>query len=181
MSRVQYEQLPIDLSDVGEVSEAESTIQNRIGEYLRGLSSNGCLEHAVLRIRLTGATPLCAELDSMVSRLRENFDCTAGDVSAVIDCVVNDTSPELDLAELAQRHDPPGVLAGFLLQLRDDQVDETGQRVLDEAIIRIQKVQQHGSYVEASTDLKPNQDETKEHLFRAGMLLLATLQSQRGQ
>ena len=98
MSRVRYEELEVDLTGIATQTEFETHVSQRVREYLDSIveTSQG-LEYLSLRLNLTGRTKTFAQIPAWLGPLTEQFERTAGSVTARIDKVFNNTRPEVDL------------------------------------------------------------------------------------
>ena len=183
MSRVRYEQLAVDLGGAATQEEFQARVtaecRRRLAEVASG---DGPPERLVLRLELVGRTAVCGQVEGWVGPLAEEFDPSAGGVTATIDKVTNNTRPEIDLEELAAKHDPPGVLAGVLLRLESGQGEEELKVLLREAHQKMLQVHRSATYARID-DGPPDLDAARRCLLHQGMLLLETLRSQekRGQ
>jgi len=179
MSRVRYEQLAVDLDGV----ETQEDFQARVNTECRRLlgevaEGDGPPERLVLRLEMVGRTAVCGQIDTWAEPLLEEFDPSAGDVTASIDKVANNTRPEIDLEELAKRHDPPGVLAGLLVRLESSETDEELNSLLQETHRKMLQVHQSGAYRRVGDGPPPDLDAARQCLLREGLQLLETLRAQ---
>ena len=179
LSKVRYAELTVDLSDKQTKDEFDAHLIDCTGEHLADIAlEGGPLEYVSLRIGMTGRTRLCGEVDGFAEQLREQFERTAGQVSARIDRVTNNTLPLIDLEELALKHDPPGILAQTLLQLRSEQTNDGLATLLHDAHQKQQEVFRAGAYGAISDDTVPDVEATRQCLIRQGILLLDRLLAQ---
>ena len=74
------------------------------------------LARLVLRVRLVGETPAAAALADWKSRLDE-LKVPEGEALAIIDHVIDETRPPIDLESRSRRKDLTGLLARLLLEL----------------------------------------------------------------
>jgi DNA repair exonuclease SbcCD nuclease subunit len=176
LSKVRYTELTVDLSDQQTRDEFDAHLIDRTREHLNDVAiDGGPLEYASLRIKLTGRTQLCGQVDGFAEPLREQFERTVGQVTARIDKVTNDTLPIIDLEELSLKHDPPGVLAQTLLQLQSDQTDDGLATLLRDAHEKQREAFLSGAYGAISNDPVPDVAATRRCLIRQGTLLLDRL------
>ena len=109
MSTVRYEVLEVDLSGIETQAGFESSVSQCVREYLDCIvETSQRLEYLSLRLNLTGRTKAFAHVSDWLGPLEEQFERTAGSVTARIDKVLNNTRPEVNLDELAEKHDLPG-------------------------------------------------------------------------
>lgn len=179
MSRVRYEQLAVDLAGVATQEEFQARVaaecRRRLAEVAR---CDGPPERLVLRLELLGRTPVCGQVEGWSVPLAEEFEPSAEGVTAAIDKVTNATRPEIDLAELAARHDPPGVLAEVLVRLESGSSDGELKMLLEEAHQKMLQVHRSGAYQRIGDAPPPDLDAARRRLLHQGMRLLETLRAQ---
>ena len=119
MSQVRYDVLPLDLTDSRTLDDFDRCVHQTIGTQLTSAASTDPPPALLsLRLRLIGRTPLCGSLSEPIARLVEDFERSAGPVTARIDKVYNETRGDFDLARLAEKQDLVGVVARTLLALQ---------------------------------------------------------------
>ena len=176
LSKVRYSELTVDLTDQQTRADFDAHLIDRTREHLDDFALDGSpLEYASLRIELTGRTLLCGQVDGFAEPLREQFERTVGQVTARIDRVANNTLPWIDLEELALKHDPPGILAQTLLQLKSEQTDDGLAKLLHDAHQKQREVFHAGVYGSIGDDKVPDVTATRHCLIRQGTLLLDRL------
>ena len=179
MSKVRYDELEVNLAGAQMEEEFEARTTASVREHLAGVAEgDGPLEELCLRLELVGRTPLCGRIAGQVRRMEEQFERSMGGVTARIDKVTNNTTPQIDLDDLAQKHDAPGVLAGMLLRLQSGEVDEDLKLLLQQAREKMLEVHRAGAYVRIDDDPAPDHEAARQHLVYQGMLLLETLRGQ---
>ena len=179
LSKVRYTELTVDLSNERTEPEFDSHLLNCIGKHLADVTGEGGpLEYVSLRIDLTGRTQLCGQIDGFAETLREQYEHTAGQASARIDKVTNNTQPSIDLEELALNHNPPGILAKTLLQLQSGQTDSDLATLLEDAHRKQLEVFQAPAYGLIHDDTGPDAAVARQCLIRQGTLLLDRLLAQ---
>ena len=179
MSRVRYDQLAVDLAGVATQEEFQARVTTECRRRLAEVAeSEGPPERLVLRLELVGRTAVCGQVEGWSGPLAEEFDPSAGGVTATIEKVANHTRPEIDLRELAKRHDPPGVLAGLLVRLESGEADEDLKSLLQEAHQKMLQVHQSGAYRRIADGPVPERDATRQCLLHQGLQLLETLRAQ---
>lgn len=176
LSKVRYSELTVDLTDQQTRDDFDAHLIARTSEHLDDIAlDGGPLEYASLRIELTGRTLLCGQVDGFAEPLREQFERTVGQVTARIDRVTNNTLPWIDLEELSLKHDPPGILAQTLLQLKSEQTDDGLAKLLHDAHQKLREVFHSGAYGSIVDDNVPDVTATRHSLIRQGTLLLDRL------
>ena len=179
MSKVRYDRLAVDLTGVETKEDFELRIAGSSGEHLSAVAKDGGpLEFLSLRLELIGRTPLCSRLDEHIQPLQEQFQRSAGSVTATVDKVINNTAPPIDLDELAKKHDPPGVLAGTLLDLQSERTDDSLAALLHEAHQKAIEAHAASAYGLISSDPAPGVDVVRRWLIHQGTLLLDRLLAQ---
>lgn len=182
MSTVRYEVLEVDLSGIQTQAGFESHVSQCAREYLDSIvETSQRLEYLSLRLNLTGRTMAFAHIPAWLGPLAEQFERTAGGVTARIDKVFNNTRPELKLDELAEKNDLPGALAQLLLKLQTGYVDEDSTALMREVREKMLGVHSAATYARIDRDAAPSEDEARDTLIRQGMLLLETLRAQEGR
>ena len=179
MSKVRYDRLTVDLSGVGTEEEFQLRVSETARDHLAAVArEEESLEYLSLRLELTGRTSLCSRIDELARPLVEQFQHSAAQVTAGVERVINATAPQIDLEELARKHDPPGVLAGTLLALESDRTDGELSELLKKAHQRAMEVHSAPSYGLISADAAPDVADVRLWLIRRGTLLLDRLLAQ---
>jgi len=123
ISRVRYESLPVDLGSMTTTDEVDAELTRAVSEFADSVAieSDGHLRALSLRVTLRGRTTLHRELPQLVNVVREDLRLTHGRMEVVVDDIVVNTQPALDVAELAKGQDMAGELARLILALeRED-------------------------------------------------------------
>jgi hypothetical protein len=179
MSKVRYEELPIDLSEVRAEADFQARVFAASSEFVASIAAEGGpLEHLSLRLALTGRTALCSRIDEFSRSLEEEFEPRSQGVVARIDRVVNNTLPAVDLEQLAANHDPPGVLARTLLALESNRPDESLVELLRAARQKMLDVHNASAYGSIRGGQSPDVEAARRRLVRQGRLLLDRLLAQ---
>lgn len=183
MSRVRYENLPVDLTGLGDRDELESHLTASVSQYLSDLDeeTEEPIEQLSLRLVLCGRTPLSSQLEILTRPMVEHFERRHRGMTARIDKVSNETSPVVDLDELAEKHDPTGVLARTLLSLQSNGSSQETADLIRKAHARMMEVHNAPAYSGLRSDAPPTPEQARETLIRQGRLLLDTLLAQRSQ
>ena len=177
MSKVRYDAVEIDLSGITSEDEFQSRVVTRINQHLKETTTPGDpLEYISLRLEFSGRTMLCSQLEDFSRQLIETFQPRLGDVAATIDTATNNTLPAIDLAELADKHDPPGVLARALEALESDQPDETVANLVHSTHRKMLEVHDAVAYGgPIQQDQRPDREAARQQLIRQARLLLDRL------
>ena len=182
MSRVRYDGLEIDLSGITSEDEFQSRVVTGINQYLKSTVTPGDgLEYVSLRLEFVGRTTLCSRLDGFSDSLIKSFEPRQGQVRAVIDTVTNNTLPAIDLDELAENHDPPGVLARTLKALESNAADETVANLVQATHRKMLEVHAAVAYSvltqgdQSQEDQPPDREAARRQLIRQARLRLDRL------
>ncbi len=180
MSKVRYDVLEVDLSDISTKDDFQSRVVSQIGRHLDSLASDPSpLEYVSLRLEFGGRTSVCSQIDDWSRRMLDDYERCSGDVTGRIDTVTNNTLPAIDLAELSQNRDPPGVLARTLASLESDRPNETVATLVRDAHRKILEVHEASAYSgSVQQDQPPGLDDARRHLIRQARLLLDRLLAQ---
>ncbi len=181
LSRVCYDVVDIDLTDVKEKSEFQrqyiQSLKNRLSELTENAPS---LEFVIWRVRLTGRTDCHGRLQEFVNEIDADFSLPVGNAIGTVEKNMIDTRLAIDLEDLARGSDPPGTLAKLLLELESDSDAGPAQTLMQQALEAIDEAQQSHVYV-AVADETPSKEEARQLLFQQGMALLDSLIAQREQ
>ncbi|HPO87556.1 MAG TPA: DNA repair exonuclease [Candidatus Hydrogenedentes bacterium] len=180
LSRVRYESLPVDLSDVHEEADWEPCVPQAIRQYISEHENElGEAELLLFRVLLQGRTRLHGRLPEWIRSLQNDFRIHQNQAEARIEQVHLETRPALDLALTARANDPPGILARLLLDLESDE-HSSSFNLLHEAMERISQVFRHNAFSPiANEDEKPSIANARRTLIREGYLLLDSLLAQQ--
>lgn len=121
LSNVRYAHVPIDVGGVTDSAGFTSRVRREIEAFAAKATEEGGgnLSRLVLRLTLTGRTPLAVEMAKETEHLSDSDQVLSG-VAIRIDRVTLRVLPEIDLRAEANRPTPVGVLAAALLELRSD-------------------------------------------------------------
>jgi DNA repair exonuclease SbcCD nuclease subunit len=194
LASVHYETLSVDLSDVRDPSAFKSAVVKTVEAAGKAQAERDTLKHIVCRLQCTGRTPIHRKVDEYAEAvIGQDFPVAKG-ATATIDGVEVATRPDVNLEEVAQRSDPPGMLAQMLLELQrgDDEHTELVQKTRRELEVINQKNKyaslrraEAGSGSEAGSASHPghgSQTDTagaRKLLVRQGLKLLDALLAQK--
>lgn len=185
LAPLRWEHLEVDLSGIEQPEEAK----NRLVQMLEKLDAElGAARQAPaavgLRIRLVGCTRWGAKaaelLDPQLQGDREEpiFTGTNSSADYFIDRVELATRPEIDLDKLAERADPPGLLARRLLLLDGPPDDPQRQQLLAQARKALQACADQDHWRQLNHP-PVGDEEASEYLRRAGLAILSHLLARR--
>ena len=182
MSRVRYESVEVDLTGQTDRDELESHLTASVGQYLADLDeeTEEAIEQLSLRLILVGRTPLSAQLEMLTRPMVEQFERRYRGMTARVDKITNETLPVLDLNELAEKHDPTGVLARTLIALQSGEPSRETADLIRKAHGQMLDVHAAPAYSGLRSDAPPDAEDVRRTLIRQGRLLLDTLLAQRG-
>jgi hypothetical protein len=180
MSKVRYDGVEIDLAGIATMDEFQSRVVGQTNQYLESNAGDGSpLEYVSLRLDFRGRTSVCSQLEDWTGRLLDDFEPRIGEVVARIDTVANNTLPAIDLDELAENRDPPGVLARTLKALESNRPDETVEGLVREARRKMLEVHDAVAYGgPIHQDRPPELEAARRQLIREAGLLLDRLLAQ---
>jgi DNA repair protein SbcD/Mre11 len=133
LSAVRYDIATVDLEGVAEQDGVRAAVVAAVAGRLETLVNGdvGPLEVVSCRVHLTGRTPLHSRLGRLLADLGDLDLAERHGVRLVVERIVAETRPALDLDDLARGSDAPALLARLLLEL-----DDAGGGVADEALGR---------------------------------------------
>jgi DNA repair protein SbcD/Mre11 len=135
-SPVRYDTIAVDLSGCESEQDLNRTITNGIHDQAiaLGASADG-VRHLVLRVRLTGVTPLHRVAMKVAAELQAGLNRMVDDMSVTVDRMIPALQAPHDLEALAEERNPAGTLARLLLALRNN----TPSTELDAALERARR------------------------------------------
>jgi len=185
LASLRYEEAAVDVSECETKEDVEETVLRRLRDGASELGERfPDLRHVANRFRIEGRTSLHREIEetlrAMVGSVRREVD----QVAATIEAFRLQTRPDHDLEELARTNDPPGVLAGLLLQLENgDGEDDRVRRVLREVSKATTDVYESSRYEPLRRDSEtrevPPREDLRSMLYQQGLLLLDELHASR--
>ncbi len=180
MSKVRYEPLTVDLEGAATRDDLERCVTTELRRLTAAVASeSGPLEHVLVRLTFSGATPLCGQIAQVEDQLRGDLELSSGGATARIESVINNTWPPVDLESIAGRRDPTGVLARILLDLKAGRADDELQRLERQVLLEMQRVHAAGTYQGISNDAPPDIASARSALLEQGTLLLEALREQQ--
>jgi hypothetical protein len=182
MSRVRYEPVTVDLEAASAYEDLRRIVTTELRRTAAAWASEGgALEHLLMRLSLTGATELCGQIAQYEDQLCGDFEIPipASGGTARIESVVNLTRPAIDLEAIAQRRDPTGVLARWLLDLKAGRADDDMQKLPWSAMQQMQAVHSVSAYQAIADDPPPDLATARSALLAQGTLLLEALRQQQ--
>ena len=180
LSSVRYDHLEVDLGEVEEESDLDSTILEAVRASAGRIAdeSGSELQHVTMRLKLTGHTPVAHRVREIADQLVADFRLPLGEGTLTVESVDVQTLPAINLDEHAQTQSAPGALARLLLELEGDDVSEEAQQLVRQVRCELQRLEKHKDYASA-----PSRDITeqmaRDHLLAQGRELLTGLVVQK--
>jgi hypothetical protein len=177
LAPLRWETLEVDLSTTRGSEDAEQLLVRRIGDY-HAVTDLGSDTRAVgLRVILTGSTSVgaaCAQAleENAVGNVVHEADGTR----YFLEKVTLRTKPRLELAEIAGRADPAGILAQRLLLLERGEDDPERIELVARAGSRLESISAQARFAPLQTPL--TDEEVIEALRAAGTRLLENMLAQ---
>ncbi len=180
LAPLRWQHLDVDVEGISEPADAKSRFLNALRTFDRELATATHRPDAVgLNVRLRGRSRFgAAAVAEFSDEDRERIDTGTGGIHYFIESLSARTRPEIDLEELAQGGDPPGLLAQRLLWLREPEGHEQRDRLVALARTRLREVAAHSRW--SGLGEAPDEDPV-EWLRRAGYRALETLLAQSAE
>jgi len=140
LAPLRWEPVRLDLSELPEAEEARALLARRLVALDARLNDCAIPPKAVgLRLRLTGRTRFAEAVQELL-QAEQGSDVSAdgGGCYYFIEKVINATQPQIPLQTLAERSDPPGLLAQRLLLLERPADDDARRQLIVAARRRLQ-------------------------------------------
>ncbi len=167
--------LPGDLGEAigAAVADGFKKLHRRLAEAVKAGAAVGCRVVVTGRSKQHRALRHALENDDVADRHR-----VLDDVVYFAESVRDDAEPTLDLEQLAQASDPPGLLARRLLALKAGK--EECERLVDEASREMSAFSERNANWSALGPVEENPFDTRGLLLRAGLTALEELLAQDG-
>jgi len=181
LAPLRWEPLKLDLAELDEAESARARLLEKLREHDRTLAGLAEAPRAVgLRLRVTGRTDLGTEatrlLENDLGQLLHEGETTGAHY--FIEKVIAETRPEIPLHKLAERNDPPGLLAQRLLRLETPHSEEARGLIAD-GKKRLEQLRRESRW--QALDPQPlEDDEVVDWLWRSGTRMLEDLLAQQG-
>lgn len=181
LAPLRWQPLKLDLTDLDEAESARARLLDAVRASDRALTGLAEAPKAVgLRLRVTGRTdlgPAAAELlENDLGQLLHEGETTGAHY--FIEKVLTETRPEIPLHQLAERSDPPGLLAQRLLRLETPH-SEQARRLIADGKKRLEQLRRQSRW--QALDPQPlEDDEVIDWLWRSGTRMLEDLLAQQG-
>ena len=139
LAPLRWERLDVDIEGIAEPADAKSKLIASLRQFDAGfMDPNLAPEAVALDLRFTGRTRFGgAAVEEFSQEDRDAIYTGTGNRHYFIEALSAHTRPEIDLAQLAQRNDPPGLLAQRLLWLQEPEGHEERDRLVASARERL--------------------------------------------
>ncbi|PAU81075.1 DNA repair exonuclease [Halovibrio salipaludis] len=169
----------VDLTGIEAAEDARDRLLAAVGELDESLSAHHRPpEAAALRVAFTGRTDLGTGVAQLMAR--ESLDTLhagSGRIHYFVETLRYDIQPTIDLAVLARRADPVGLLARRL-QLLEQAPDDPQRQALLQSARQQLRAQAANTQWQAVSDGEPDESDVVDWLRRAGMAALERLLEQ---
>ncbi len=182
LAPLRWQPLPVSIEGIAEAADARSQLLAALRSLDAGLADADHAPDAVaLDLCFTGRSRFgAAALESITEADRENIYTGAQGRRYFIDTQRSETRPEIDLADLAKRPDPPGLLAKRLLWLQAPAGNPDRERLIDEARARLGEEAQKSVW-NALPMREPTPEQCAQQLIEAGYRALEQLLAQTAE
>lgn len=179
LAPLHWARLPVDLTGIGAPEDARERLQAAVHALDDALSEHEIPpEAAALRIEFAGRTDLGADVARLMERESlEALHAGSGRIHYFVETLRYATRPVIDLAELARRADPVGLLAQRL-RLLERQADDPERQALVRDAHQQLREQAGRSHWQALPDQGITEAEVVDWLQRSGMAALERLLAQ---
>lgn len=162
LAPIRWERITIDVDGVATQAEARQRVTRALQALADHLKQSADRPEVVgLRLRYHGACDLSdTDLEAITGKTSTELMGLPGlpEVEYFIDRLEFDLQPTLNLTQLAQRQDQPGLLAQYLLQLDQPDDDPARQRLLEQAMTALADDPRHQDWSQIdSTPPQPEQ------------------------
>ncbi len=184
-SPIAYIGATVDLTDLADEEAVEQALYAEARDQARQLTGESeNLECLVLRLTLTGRTPMAGRLGRLLQRLENELTSTAG-LRLVVDRIEDLTLPAIDLDQHATTNTAPGTLARLLKALDEQEAagaqpseGEDEAALLQEAREVLEQVCRSPHFA-ALEPIDMTDHMVRDHLRQQSRQLLAALVSQK--
>ena len=134
LAPLRREHMDVDIEGIAEPADAKSKLIASLREFDAGFTdANQAPEAVALNLRFTGRSRFGGAALAEFSQEEEDRNAIytgTGNRHYFIDALSAHTRPEIELAQLAERNDPPGLLAQRLLWLQQPEGHEERDRLV---------------------------------------------------
>ena len=181
LSSVRYDEWPIDITDC-ENEDLKITIQNEATRYAETTLSD--LKHpphlALLRLVLSGesAAHQGYRNEEFAESIYSEDLSSTGETEIYVEKIIDDSRPVIDLAEVAERKDPMGVIARLIIDLESDNPSSKLAGLIADCQNKLGEIHQRVHYKNICEEIEAGPDEAIRILTQQARRLLLKLQEQ---
>lgn len=185
LGTVCYKEIQVDVSDAQDLQAAGSEVSTKIHKHVQDDLETRNLAAFLPRVRLTGRTPVHAQLAEEQQTLEDQLATRHGSVDTQVESIAVDTRPDVDLEAVADGEGPVSYLAELLLTLENGESSGLYDQVIDDSHDAMQRAYSANAYNllrrEAEVE-QPGREEAIEVVEQEARVLLdALLQQKEGQ
>lgn len=181
LSRVRYEQFEISLDGIEDETAFQSQLISSFSEKLaKQITDPGKLEIVSSRLYLSGRSKIHRQISKLSEAIVEDLEITIHNAAALVEKIVDNTRPDIDLESLAREKSSAGILAQILLVLESRRIPAKHQMLLHEVTQKMSEVYTAKPFTSlADTNSPPDEEASITYFYRAGLDLLDALISQQ--
>ncbi len=179
LSTVRYETLEVDVGEAESEADVEAAIMNQLRSSSRKLveESGANLEVLMLRLTITGRTPLSHGIEDITDNLRSDLSLRVGGAVVAVDRLEIATLPDVDVDAYARAHSAPGAVARLLLALENDDVTADVAELIGRTRRELEANEDH-KYFAALSRREITDETARQHLRQEARALLTKLVAQ---
>ncbi|MDE2732027.1 MAG: DNA repair exonuclease [Bacteroidota bacterium] len=176
LATVRYETVEINVSGLSDLDQIESGISRNLQRRTEVLSGNyPALRRVIYRPELTGKSRLYRAIKRQQWTQLTHLELESRELRGTVDRITPNVTPYHDLAEISGFSDPPGVLAQWLLDLKEARIPD---ELRDQAVKAIRHVLRAKAYAPLGSH-EPDPASVEQLLIEQGELLLDELMNQK--
>lgn len=180
LAPLRYETIDCNIEGVTSAAEVRAKVLQTLNDWHQ--DNVIALEHTdaiAVRLVFTGRTSVLNILPSVARELQQGEIIEHQRLKYFIEKTVIAACPEVQLEQLSQQNDPPGLLARKLHILQTRQPHDQYQRLLQEGTNRLAVVQQERCFEALDNNQSPPEQTVRTLLLESGLLLLDQLLAQK--
>ena len=180
LAGLRWQAIDVPLGEVSDEAGLERAVVEALrAEHQRVVADGGPTRAVGCRLCLTGRTRLHGRLAALVEGIREGVETSFDGIEYFVETAQVLTRPDVPFEEIAQSHDPAGLLARRLLVLERREPGEEYGRLLAEGRRAMEGVRASPVFAAAQGATTPlPDDEVRDELMAAGYALLDKLVEQ---